>query len=55
MGNGTSIDSKFSSEMAIYIPYQLCLDLIEFTESQTWKGAARLSYYDLTDNNYVFN
>lgn len=54
VGNGTSIDSKFSSEMAIYIPYQLCLDLIEFTESQTWKDAARLSYYDLTDNNYVF-
>lgn len=54
VGNGTSIDSKFSSEIAIYIPYQLCLDLIKFTESQTWKNAARRSYYDLTDNNYIF-
>ncbi len=54
VGNGTSIDSKFSSEIAIYIPYQLCLDLIKFTESQTWKNSARRSYYDLTDNNYIF-
>lgn len=54
VGNGTSIDSKFSSEIAIYIPYQLCLELIEFTESQTWNDAARLSYFGLTDNNYVF-
>ena len=54
VGNGTSIDSKFSSEIAIYIPHQLCLDLIEFIESQTWNDAARLSYYGLTDNNYIF-
>ena len=54
IGNDTTIDSKFSSEVSIYIPKQLCLDLIEFTESITWKDSARLSNYDLTDNNYVF-
>ena len=54
VGNGTVIDSKFSNEASIYIPKQLCLDLIEFTESITWEDSARLSKYDLTDNNYVF-
>lgn len=54
VGNGSSIDSKFSTEISIYIPKQLCLDLIEFTESITWKKSAKKSNYGLTDNNYVF-
>lgn len=54
VGNGSSIDSKFSTEISTYIPKQLCLDLIEFTESITWKKSAKKSNYGLTDNNYIF-
>ena len=53
IGRGTSIDSKYSSENYIYIPKELCLDLIQFYESETWKEASRLSHYGLTDKNYV--
>lgn len=54
VGNGTVIDTKNGTRMKLKIPSWLVDELIAYSSSQSWKSRAKLSYYGVSNQNYLF-
>lgn len=54
VGGGTGIDTKNGTQMILKIPSWLVDELIAYSNSQSWKSRAKLSYYGVSDQNYLF-
>lgn len=54
VGKGTFIDTKNGTQQILKIPSWLVDELTAYSNSQVWKNRAKLSYYGVSDNNYLF-
>lgn len=54
VGSGTVIDTKNGTNITLKIPSWLVEELIAYSNSISWKNRAKLSYYGITDQNYLF-
>ncbi|WP_182003001.1 tyrosine-type recombinase/integrase [Acinetobacter lactucae] len=54
VGSTTIVDTKNGTKLTIKIPSWLVNELIAYSNSKAWKKRARLSYYGISDQNYLF-
>lgn len=54
VGSGSVIDTKNGTQITLKIPQWLVDELISYSKSQVWRNRAKLSYYGVTDENYIF-
>jgi len=54
VGSNTLVDTKNGTQLIIKIPRWLVDDLISYSKSTAWKKRAKLSFYGLSDQNYLF-
>lgn len=54
VGSSTVVDTKNGTQLTIRIPRWLVDELIAYSKSRAWKKRAEISYYGISDQNYLF-
>ena len=54
VGSNTVVDTKNGTQLTIKIPRWLVDELIAYSKSRAWKKRAEISYYGVSDQNYLF-
>lgn len=54
VGSNTVVDTKNGTNLTLKIPSWLADELLAYTNSLAWKERAKLSYYGISDQNYLF-